>query len=394
MIDERIGVAGATGLVMGAVLGCGDTTRDPGVFGEADGSGLTASASAEGSGSVDDDGNDDGGSQTGSDPSASGADEQPGSDEGIKLDVGEGMNSADDGGDGTGCDKVDFLFVIDNSGSMADEQTNLIGSFDGFIGAIQQTLQAQDYHIMVVSTDAGGGGGYSIMCNNGECSCTPVPACCEQVCNGFSDSCNGYDCDNLPGGTCETTLGAGKIFEEDGTSCLPEDGPRYMTQMDADLATKFSCAAHVGTYGDGNELPMQAMLEATSPALNAAMGCNEGFLRDDAILVVTFITDEEDVMKSPGDPPDWYAGLVANKGGNADAIAVLGLFGDGDIPNGLCPPLQDDVGAEPSPRLRAFVEQFGDHGVAGSICTNDYIPFFLDAVDIIDVTCDEFRPEG
>jgi hypothetical protein len=278
---------------------------------------------------------------------------------------------------------------------MSDEQTNLIGSFDGFIAAIQDTLQAQDYHVMVVSTDAGGaGGGSSVTCMNGDCSCTPVPGCCEQVCNGFSDMCNGFSCDDLPGGECETTLGAGKIFEEDGTQCLPEDGPRYMTQADADISTKFSCAAHVGTYGDGNERPMEAMIEATGPELNAMAACNEGFLRDDAILVVTFITDEEDVMKSPGDPQDWHDALIANKNGNEDAVAVLGLFGDGDLPAGECPPLQDDLGAEPSPRLRAFVELFGDRGVAGSVCADDFIPFFLDAVDVVDFTCDEFRPEG
>ena len=60
-------------------------------------------------------------------------------------------------------------------------------------------------------------------------------------------------------------------------------------------------------------------------------------------------------------------GLLANKGGDPNAVAVLGLFGDGDLVNGECPPLTDDVGAEPSPRLRAFVELFGDRGVAGSV---------------------------
>jgi hypothetical protein len=303
------------------------------------------------------------------------------------------MGSADDGGD-AGCDKVDFLFVIDNSGSMTDEQTNLIASFPQFISAIQDTLQAQDYHIMVVSTDDGTGGGSSIMCNNGTCSCTPVPACCEMVCAGFADNCNGFDCNNLPGGSCETTLGAGKIFESDGTSCLPEDGPRWMTQDQPDLAGTFSCAAHVGTYGNGTEKPMEAMIAASSPMLNMPGGCDEGFLRSDAILVVVFITDEEDVDKSPGDPTSWHDDLLANKNNDPMAVAVLGLFGDGHLPNGICPPLQDDVGAEPSPRLQAFVDSFGDRGVAGSICANDYIPFFLDAVDVIDTTCDEFEPEG
>jgi hypothetical protein len=50
-------------------------------------------------------------------------------------------------------------------------------------------------------------------------------------------------------------------------------------------------------------------------------------------------------------------------------------------------------GAEPAPRLRAFVEQF-ENGVVGSVCAPDYAPIFLEAVAVIDVACDTFVPEG
>src|SRR5688572_13939494 len=40
------------------------------------------------------------------------------------------------GSDIEGCKAVDFLFVIDNSGSMSDEQDNLTASFPGFFAAI------------------------------------------------------------------------------------------------------------------------------------------------------------------------------------------------------------------------------------------------------------------
>ena len=46
-------------------------------------------------------------------------------------------------------------------------------------------------------------------------------------------------------------------------------------------------------------------------------------------------------------------------------------------------------GAEPSPRLREFVDSFGDHGVAGSVCADSYQQFYLDAVGIIDTKCEE-----
>jgi hypothetical protein len=52
----------------------------------------------------------------------------------------------------TGCQKIDFLFAIDNSSSMRDEQENLTRSFPGFIDVMQQVLGTKDVHIMVVST--------------------------------------------------------------------------------------------------------------------------------------------------------------------------------------------------------------------------------------------------
>jgi hypothetical protein len=335
------------------------------------------------------------GTQAGTSQGEVGESADPSDDEGVLLDVGApSTEGADEGNGDAGCHKVDFLFVIDNSGSMSDEQDNLINSFGGFIETIRDTVQAQDYQIMVVDTDASGGGSSSITCTNGDCSCTPVPACCETLCNGFGDSCNGVPCDMLPGGECDGTLGAGKIFRNDGTQCLDEPGPRFMTQDDADLGEKFACVGEVGTFGDGNEQPMASMLAAVGPELGAMGACNEGFVRDDAILVVTFITDEEDIEKSPGDPPDWKAGVIAAKNGNADAVVVLGLFGDTDQPGAICGPFMDESGAEPGVRLRAFTESFGNRGVVGSVCAADYAPFFQEAVAVIDLACDEFVPEG
>ena len=84
--------------------------------------------------------------------------------EGPKLDVGAAESTG--GGEPVeGCRKVDFLFVIDNSGSMSDEQQHLINSFPTFISTIQAELkEAQDYHIMVVDTDAYVFGGCEFIC--------------------------------------------------------------------------------------------------------------------------------------------------------------------------------------------------------------------------------------
>jgi hypothetical protein len=133
---------------------------------------------------------------------------------------------------------------------------------------------------------------------------------------------------------------------------------------------------------------MQAMVEGVT-TLNGAGQCNEGFVRDDAILVVTIITDEEENGDSVGNPASWAQALIDAKLGNEQAVVVLGLIGDIDLPGSPC----EDLDAMPSPRLRQFVSFF-TNGVTGSVCAPDYAPFFLDAVSVIDTACDEFTPEG
>src|SRR6185503_15155126 len=49
---------------------------------------------------------------------------------------------------------ADILFVVDNSGSMADEQENLAANFEAFI---TQIAGAGDYQIMVATTDVDSG---------------------------------------------------------------------------------------------------------------------------------------------------------------------------------------------------------------------------------------------
>ena len=319
----------------------------------------------------------------------------------MKFDLGE-----DDGVDpivGGGCQKADFLFVIDNSGSMADEQANLIASFPGFIATITQTIAAQDYHIMAVPTDDGKSVGLNTKCSGGTCSCMPAPVCCEKTCELFADNCNGFACDDLPITACDQVYGRGNVYNASGHRCQLEGERRYLSNSQPNLAQSFECVANIGTHGSGAERPMLATLEALSEPLNAPGGCDEGFLRDDAILIVIVITDEEDDnavpgQGSPGGPDAWHEALIAAKGGDEDAVVVLGLVGDGNLDGGVCPtdggPNMSGQGAEAAPRLQHLVELFGDNGVVGSVCAADYTPFFQEAVGVIDFACDAFTPVG
>ena len=54
---------------------------------------------------------------------------------------------------GDGCTKVDFLFVIDRSGSMTDFQNRLHTACPGFINASLEQVPGTGHHIMVVDSD-------------------------------------------------------------------------------------------------------------------------------------------------------------------------------------------------------------------------------------------------
>ncbi len=285
---------------------------------------------------------------------------------GERFDVGSsdmGMITGGDPGE-SACRKVDFLFVIDNSQSFEGEQQSLIASFPGFIQTVQNTLQDIDsYHLGITTSDA--------------YACTPAPC-------------------NVPGALVTGTCGN---FSSN-MACGPyAEGKTYMTQAD-DLATTFACAGQVGTSGDFNEQPMFILGAAVDPAINAVGACNDGFIRDDALLVVVIITDEEDDHEtmcnlnpgSPGEPVDWFNTLVAHKGGIQSNIVVLSLVGP--APPDDCPPrVCGGVGAEECTRILEFTAMF-THAFVGQVCAPTYDAFFQDAVSVINSACGDFTPPG
>lgn len=285
----------------------------------------------------------------------------------------EGVSTFDVGmqpdvsGGGPGCTAVDFLFVVDDSSSMTAHQTNLIDNFPTFIAGIESTLaNVETFHVGVIATDAFSG-------NPGECI--------------------------LLGALITETTGAGEDSSDE--VCGPyAEGLGYMTQDD-ELESTFACAAQVGTMGNGFERPMEAMVTAVGPTLVGPGECNQGFLRDDALLVVVVITDEydgegdpedhggsEDPPTSAGTPQTWHDAVVAAKGGHEENVAALAIT---NYAGGACPPI--DPGHD-GVNIVAWTELFDDHGFVGGICLNDYGPFFEQATDVVAQACADFVPEG
>ncbi len=243
----------------------------------------------------------------------------------------------------TSCGEVDFLFVIDNSGSMGDEQAALVNNFPGFITGIQQTLEGVDsYHVGVVTTD----------------EYDHNPADCQSLSSVVVQT----------GGPNSSMAVCGPFMA----------GANYMTEDD-DLASGFNCAAQVGTDGSGNERAMQAVVEAATSVDGAPGQCNDGFMREEALLVIVIITDESD-SGSLGNAQSWFDDVVATKGGNPEKIVVLSII---NTPMGACGP---DFAFE----ISAFTAMFGDQGFEVDICQGDYEPFFQDAISVIDIACETF----
>jgi len=274
-----------------------------------------------------------------------------------------------------GCQgKIDLLFVISTAGSMTHQQDRLEASLPTFITTIESNFGEFDSHIMIVDTDDYWAMKDCSLCGTG---CNP---------GGQPPLC-GADLD-----LCDTTLGAGVIFpagkDSSAQRCSLAAG-RYITRDDPDPVEAFLCTAKVGS-GGAVDRPADAMVAAlSSPLLGTngyPPGCNQGFLRDDALLVVTIIADTAD-DKSSGPADAWRKVLMDAKNQDGDAFQLLVITTDLNIVGGLCGPY---VGF--TNRLRTFVE-IVPHGLIGSICADSYGEFFESAAQDILERCDSFVPQ-
>ena len=163
---------------------------------------------------------------------------------------------------------VDILFVVDNSGSMVQEQASLQANFPRFIDVLNTfPTGLPNVHIGVVSTtvDIGVGGNFGPACH---------PAAGE---NGLLQN-RAFD------GTCAAPTD--RFLVDVATA----GGGRQVNYPGGDLAASFSCIAQLGATGCGFESPLLAMQRA----LDGTHAENAGFLRTGAFLAVVILTDEDD----------------------------------------------------------------------------------------------------
>ena len=221
--------------------------------------------------------------------------------------------------------KVDVLFVVDNSGSLMEEQASLAQNFAAFLSGAQQ--RQVDYHLGVTTT-------------------------------GIEPSPSGWS--RCPGGADGGE--AGRLFPVDGSS------PRVITPRTPGAAQVFANNVSVGVC-HWNEKGLEAARRALgTPLVDSADDPgtplpgdgNLGFLRPDARLAVVFVSDEDD--GSAGSVDSYETFLRAVKANDPTLLAVSAIVG----PQGLsCP-----TATTPGVRYIDLARRTG--GLVESICTQDW----------------------
>jgi hypothetical protein len=244
------------------------------------------------------------------------------------------------------CTGVDLVFVLDDSEPMLEEQIRLRSSALAFVQQIVANIPtlADGINIGVITTDD------------------------ELFVQANAEACGPY-----------------------------EGGNNWMLSSSTVLQTELECALNVGVAGSPNERPMDMLIASLADENLMPGGFHAGFLRDEALLVVVLVTNEEDDFEidtswgSAGDPADWVAAVAERKGGYERNVVVLSLLGI-EKPN-ACPDFQWDgtEGAQVSPRLGEFTQAF-PQGAVGDICEQEYATFLLGVVPGVVAACGNYSP--
>ena len=191
---------------------------------------------------------------------------------------------------------VDILFVIDNSGSMADEQARLARNFTSFVSALD-TMDVE-YRIGLTTTDVSRTACEGTSPEDGD---LVLRSCLDAVADGaFANDTT----DAAAACTAQCNLGQGQLaiqpsLAADGQRLarpwLESIGGQQNLPAGTTMAQALACFGPQGIDGCGYESPLEAM----RLALTKARSDESQFLRDQALLAVVFVTDEADCSTNP-----------------------------------------------------------------------------------------------
>jgi hypothetical protein len=253
------------------------------------------------------------------------------------------------------CD-IDILFVFDTSQSMMVTVDALAQSgFGGFTNMLASYPQPGTINVGMTNHLYG----VHEMYSDGEYQ---WPNCSELLTHGMSHPVDTYYCEDMPDQSCN--FASGEVWIE---------GPSDT------LKTEFNCIGRLPCQEDINheEETLQAGLEALEDPFN------HGFVRDEALLFVIFISDEDDHSEMTNE--NIRQGLLDVKQGNQDYVYMAAMAG---AAANTCE--SEFFGeAKPTPRIIDFAELFGDHGRHFNMCETSAASALAAMVTMLTEACQE-----
>jgi hypothetical protein len=187
--------------------------------------------------------------------------------------------------------------------------------------------------------------------------------------------------------------------------CGFEGGATWIDSDSSDMVGEYQCVGNLDTTydcaldNDEDEQPIKAAIAALQP------GKNPGFVRDDALLVVIGITDEDEEMVIDGSTSETYTNvqiaahaqgmyddLVAVKG-DVKRMVFIGI--GGKDPNG-CTAAEGAYGkALGANIINATSDLFiaENRGVKWDLCTGNLSQALTAALTVIEQACNDFPIE-
>jgi hypothetical protein len=254
-------------------------------------------------------------------------------------------------GQPAGCEYLDILFVVDGSASMNDEQAARRGTsgedpvFKEFTDALLLELDTLiDFHVGVISSQ--------------------------------TDDTAMHTHTDYP-----------LVPASPDTDCVLPSGERWIVGPSPTLEEDFACIA--ATRADTVETTVYNAGEALhDPA-------NTGFLREDSVLFVVMLTDEDTWDDDLATRVEIRSRILDAVGGDLGRIVVLGIAGDQGVfeePKTVC--YGPYGGAAPGRRISSIVYAFRNQGIMQDICAENLAAAFAAALDDVVTTCEQFEPEG
>lgn len=238
---------------------------------------------------------------------------------------------------------IDLIFAVDNSGSMQEEIRDFrLNVWPRFAEALLEV--------------SGGTGGEIFRV--GVLDACPDPA--NFHVRGKSGACD---------------FASGEVWME-------SDSPR--------LVEEFQCVGDIWdedsncTGNNDDEQPASAAATALEPPWSDPGGRNYGFLRDDALLIVIAITDEDEQPVPAASEDIVYQRLIAAKDDDPRKMVFLGIGGERDCTG----PYGE---ADEAVMLKSITERFAEHdrGVFWDLCEGSLEDGLTEAMSVIDEACRE-----